>query len=279
LDLAEPSGLARGEFGGPRTRSTKLSCRGRVGEDVTTLTPHRSGRAGFPLPVPRGRVSLTVSRMVIAISSLKYRPPALTDRRVFVPLASSAIHCRFVNRFEGFIVPSRVSPVPRFLRYYEGATTSQLRISGHLLVRFHCPTDPPASCPPQRSQKVGGPFQARALGGRPPVFPAICRVWTQLGPLRSSGDPSRTFAPFPDPGRTDVPSPFSVTSMLPPLPIQRRLRRLLISGLTPAALAPAAIRFALRVATRAQGSLPAGWLAFAGRASNPLDRYERFQFV
>jgi hypothetical protein len=28
-----------------------------------------------------------------------------------------------------------------------------------------------------------------------------------------------------------------------------------------------------------QGLLPAGWLAFAGRESNPLDRYERFQFV
>jgi hypothetical protein len=26
-----------------------------------------------------------------------------------------------------------------------------------------------------------------------------------------------------------------------------------------------------------QSSLPAGWLAFTGRASNPLDRYKRFQ--
>jgi hypothetical protein len=52
-----------------------------------------------------------------------------------------------------------------------------------------------------------------------------------------------------------------------------------ISGLTHAASAPAGLRFALRVATHAQGSLPAGWLAFAGRASNPLDRYERFQLV
>ena len=34
------------------------ACRGkailrRVGEDVATLTPHRSGRAGFPHPAPR----------------------------------------------------------------------------------------------------------------------------------------------------------------------------------------------------------------------------------
>jgi len=28
-----------------------------------------------------------------------------------------------------------------------------------------------------------------------------------------------------------------------------------------------------------QGSLPDGWLAFAGREFNPLDRVERFQHV
>jgi hypothetical protein len=49
-----------------------------------------------------------------------------------------------------------------------------------------------------------------------------------------------------------------------------------ISGLTYAALAPALLRFALRVAARTQGWLPAGWLAFTMRGSNPLDRYERF---
>ena len=85
------------------------------------------------------------------------------------PMALSSRRLPFLLR-----VPT--SLVPRSQRYYEGATTSHLRISGRLLVRFHCPPDPPASCPPQRSQKVGGPFQARALGGRPPVFPAICRV-------------------------------------------------------------------------------------------------------
>src|SRR5215468_8828025 len=52
-----------------------------------------------------------------------------------------------------------------------------------------------------------------------------------------------------------------------------------ISGLTHAASAPALLRFAFRVATHAQGWLPAGWLAFTGRASNPLDHYERFQIT
>jgi hypothetical protein len=49
-----------------------------------------------------------------------------------------------------------------------------------------------------------------------------------------------------------------------------------ISGLDHAASAPALLRFALRVATRAQGWLPAGWLAFAERVSNPLDHSEQF---
>jgi hypothetical protein len=37
--------------------------------------------------------------------------------------------------------------------------------------------------------------------------------------------------------------------------------------------------YAFRVATHAQGWLPAGWLAFTGRESNPLDHSERFQIV
>jgi len=70
-----------------------------------------------------------------------------------------------------------------------------------------------------------------------------CFVWTPMGSLRSSGDPSRAFAPLQDPGRTDVASPLATTSMLPPLGRRRRLRRHLISGLTHAASAPAGLRF------------------------------------
>jgi len=62
------------------------------------------------------------------------------------------------------------SLVPRCHRYYEGATTSHLRVSGHLLVRFHCPPDPPALCPPWRSRRSGGPLPARALGAGRPHF-------------------------------------------------------------------------------------------------------------
>jgi hypothetical protein len=71
----------------------------------------------------------------------------------------------------------------------------------------------------------------------------------------------------------------AVTSMRPPLFPQRRLRTMNISGLTHAASAPALLRFAFCVATHAQGWLPAGWLAFTGRVSNPLDHDERFQII
>src|SRR5262249_13051030 len=49
-----------------------------------------------------------------------------------------------------------------------------------------------------------------------------------------------------------------------------------ISGLTHAASAPVLLRFAYRLATHTQAALPAGWLAFTGKVSNPLDHYERF---
>jgi hypothetical protein len=67
--------------------------------------------------------------------------------------------------------------------------------------------------------------------------------------------------------------------MLPPFGEKRRLRTIRISGLIHAASTPALLRFALRVATHTQGWLPAGWLAFTGRASNPLDHIERFQIM
>ena len=98
-------------------------------------------------------------------------------------------------------------------------------------------------------------------------------------PLSCPPDATCTFAPLLDPGRTDVPLPWRSHRCCPRLTRQRGLRTMHISGLTHAASAPALLRFALHVAARAQGWLPAGRLAFTGRASNPLDRYERFQIV
>jgi hypothetical protein len=169
--------------------------------------------------------------------------------------------------------------VPRSRKYYEGATTSHWRIDDRLF--FSLPSSTRSSCllcPPWRSWR----------GWRPPPGPGIWLsvarsaddfTWTPMGSLKYPGDPSCAFAPLLDPGRTDVPLPWRSHRCCPRLMEQRRLRTMGISGLDHAASAPALLRFALRVATRAQGWLPAGWLAFAGRVSNPLDHSERFQFT
>jgi len=129
--------------------------------------------------------------------------------------------------------------------------------------------------PPQRSWKIGGLFQAGA--SRLPCSGSL--AWTRVGSLRSSGDPSRAFAAFQDPGRVKVSSPVAATSMLPPLPIRRRPQRYPDFGANPQLQhsLPYASRVALPHTCKARFRL-AG-CAFAGRDSNPLDRYERFQLV
>src|SRR5262249_34272152 len=83
-------------------------------------------------------------------------------------------------------------------------------------------------------------------------------TWTRLGSLRSPGDPSRAFAAFLDPGRIGVSSSWRPRRCCPPLSGRRGLRHWLISRLTPAALAPALLRFALPLLSRAR--LASGWL-------------------
>jgi hypothetical protein len=170
------------------------------------------------------------------------------------------------------------SPVPRSQRYYEGATTSHPLIPGRLLVRSRSPHDPPVF------------VLARALpeGWRFPSRPGPC----------SAGCPSSGCPRVDASGISQV---FRRSFLcLCSVPGPRSNRRLLASdGYVDAAPAIRTAKasamadfganpqlrhlltYASRVAlpSNVQGLLPAGWLAFAGRASNPLDRYERFQFV
>ena len=128
------------------------------------------------------------------------------------------------------------------------------------LFRFHCPRVTSwvrARRGAPETLEVGS--RPGLLFSRQPQSPGSSITWTRMGPLRSSGDPSCAFAAFQDPGRAKMSSPLADTSMLPPLPIQRRPRRLLISGLTRS--------FSTRyrtlqacVAAHLQGSLPAGGL-------------------
>jgi len=160
------------------------------------------------------------------------------------------------------------SPVPRSQRYYEGATTSHARISGHLFVSLPPPTA--TSC----FVSAAALPQARRRSCRPgpwcrlPVVP-VPLTWTRMGPLRSSGDPSRAFAPFQDPGRANVSSPVPDTLMLPPLPIQRRPRRYLISGLTCSFSTRSPYASGVALPPHPQGSLPAGGLRLCREGFEP----------
>jgi hypothetical protein len=134
--------------------------------------------------------------------------------------------------------------------------------------RSRRPRDPPSSCSLARSRKSGGLFRARVL--MVPATPISgSRAWTRMGSLRSSGDPSRAFAPFHDPGRTDVPSPWRSRRCCPRFAHSEGFGRWLISGLTPAASAPAVLRFVFRVAAHTQGSLPAGRLGLCREGVEP----------
>jgi hypothetical protein len=124
---------------------------------------------------------------------------------------------------------------------------------------------PPASCSPQRSCKVGGPFQTRALSVPAARISGFFR-WTRMGSLRSPGDPSCAFAALLDPGRTDVSSPSRPHRCCPRFCAQRRLRQLLFRSSLTQLQHPLtyASRFVLPLARKARFR-PAGWPLPGGR--------------
>jgi hypothetical protein len=104
------------------------------------------------------------------------------------------------------------------------------------------------------------------------------RAWTRVGSLRSSGDPSCASAPFQDPGRTDVPSPFDGHAGAAPAMRTAKASAMADFGANPQ------LRHSLPYASRVmlpdtcKACFRLAGCAFAGRDSNPLNRYERFQF-
>ena len=76
----------------------------------------------------------------------------------------------------------------------------------------------------------------------------IVRFVLDLGHQRFPGDPSCAFAPLSDPGRTDGPSPMTVSSMLPLPPLQQRLQHGFISR-PPRGFSTCCLRFKSGVAT------------------------------
>ena len=154
-------------------------------------------------------------------------------------------------------------------------TTSRLRIPGRLSVSL------PGSARPStlRARLGGAPgwLEGPAGPGHLVSRPPICRhtlTWTQAGSHRFPGDPSHAFAPVQDPGRTDDPSPPTVSVDAAPCSNHSEGSSDSNIEATHAASAHAAYG---RRRTPCKASLPAGWLTFTGRELNPLDRDERFQ--
>ncbi len=207
-----------------------------------------------------------------------------------------AIHRRFVDRFVGSSVPSRVSrrwvsrswrppslawvpavPVPHGQRYYEGTTTSGARIPDPLWFPFRVPHTSPsfvlAVALPERRRTTAGPgsfVQPVSL------YPAY-RMRLRTGSLRFPGDPSHTFALFPDPGRTGDTSPLAVPSMLPPVPTRRRLQQEHDFEAYPGLRCLLPTLHERRHHRPCKARFRLAGCAFAGRELNPLDRSERFQ--
>src|SRR6202166_1259019 len=91
--------------------------------------------------------------------------------------------------------------------------------------------------------------------------------------------PSYAFASVHDPGRIDDPSP--IDGFIDAAPTRTTVKASaswLYRGYRGAS-APAAYASRMMLPPTMQGSLPAGWLAFAGRELNPLDCDEGFQIT
>jgi hypothetical protein len=164
------------------------------------------------------------------------------------------------------------------LRHYDFPA----RIPGHLFVSLPGSTYPPrfvSRSLRSRSQKVGGclPGRGHCSAGDPtadllsrgrerdlPGSEAVHPV-----PLPRSRTPAESTIPRLLVGLVDA-APASQTAKASACQLFRGYR---------AASAPAAYASRMVLPPPMQSSLPAGWLAFAGRESNPLDRFERFQIT
>ena len=156
------------------------------------------------------------------------------------------------------------------------------RLSGRLFVSLPGSTLPSSVRVSQlapRSRKVGGclPGRGHCSAGDPiagllsrgrerdlPGFQAVHPV-----PLPRSRTPAESTIPRLFVGLVDA-APASRTAKASACQLFRGYR---------AASAPAAYASRMVLPPPMQSSLPAGWLAFTGRESNPLDRFERFQII
>ena len=129
-----------------------------------------------------------------------------------------------------------------------------------------------------RSRRSEGAFRA-GVNVQPATRLPVCSHVDVSGISQVPRRSILCLASVHDPGRTDDPSP--IDGFIDAAPTRTTVKASaswLFRGYRGAsALAAYASRMVLPPPM--QSSLPAGWLAFTGRESNPLDRYKRFQIT
>src|SRR5215470_4588448 len=243
-----------------------------------------------------GAPSLRVSRKASFIQS---RSMTWWSEYSAVPrfvLAKLAIRCRFVDRFVGFRVPSRVSGqrfsthdtflpsvgsrrarFPVFI-----GTMKALRLPARAnLVPYGFGSGPHApllcSCPPKRSYRARRTLVRPGTFGQPAFHARRAAPWARAGSRRFPGDPSYVSALLQDPGRADKTSPLAVLPTPPPAYPNRRPQRVHNLEANTGLQHPLSTLHERRRRLPCKTRFRLAGCASTGRGSNPLDRFERFQ--
>ena len=174
-----------------------------------------------------------------------------------------------------------MATVPRLQRYYQGATTSCPCMSFGLLVSpagsagaCRVRVRPRALPPPCRPGD--GPGSGLSCWHSPLQRP---RPRARAGSPRFPGDPSRDFAPVYDPGRPVAPRLLRRFRCCPHTINNEGVIAFPISRLPPPLHHLLSTLHDGRYRTPCKTRFRLAGCAFAGRESNPLDRYERFQLM
>ena len=174
-----------------------------------------------------------------------------------------------------------MATVPRLRRYYQGATTSCPRISFGLLFS---PVGSAGACgvrvrhealpPPCRP----GDGPGSGFSCWPSPFQRSCPR-ARAGSPRFPGDPSRDSAPVHDPGRPVAPRRWRRFRCCPHTLNNEGVVDSPISRLTPPLHHLLSTLHDARCRTPCKTRFRLAGFAFAGRESNPLGHYERFQVM
>src|SRR5438270_3587582 len=211
-------------------------------------------------------------------------------------LAKLAIRCRFVDRFVGSRVPSRVSG-QRFSTHDTslpsvGSRRARFPVFIGTMRRYDFPlartwslmvsvagSTRPSCVRVRRSApngRGGSSLGLEHLVSRRSM-PGMLHPWARAGSRRFPGDPSYASALLQDPGRADKTSPMAVLPTPPPAYPNRRPQRVHNLEANTGLQHPLSTLHERRRRLPCKTRFRLAGCASTGRGSNPLDRCERFQ--